>query len=200
MTTIIYNAKNNTLSGDRQCIVDISSWLSYNADGQKVFMSRDRKIAFGSTGSSYGPAEVETFFKDIRTVLDLYYKTGDAESLNVTKVWGSLMNRAVMIFTKDHLFVRRMGEDLTVLDMSQNHTVGSGRLVALALMRANEKLELGLSIDGIYDSISKAERLTGSVVDTIDLNTLVPYLDCANTNIAGNDNPYRPSEIQHHPV
>ena len=87
------------------------------------------------------------------------------------------MNRAVMIFTKDHLFVRRMGEDLTVLDMPQNHAVGSGRLVALTLMRANEMLNLGLSMGDIFRTVAKAERLTGEIIDTIDLNQLVPYID-----------------------
>lgn len=177
MTTIVYDAKNNTLSGDRQCIVDTSSWTYYNTDGQKVFISPDRKIAFGSTGSNYGPAEVETFFKDIRAVLDLYYKTRDSESLTVSKVWGSLMNRCIMIFTKDHLFTRRTGEDLTILDMSQSHTVGSGRLTALTLLRANEKLNLGLSMMDIYKAVAKTEHLTGEIIDTIDLNQLIPYVD-----------------------
>ena len=191
MTTIVYDVKTNTLHGDRQCIVDMSSWLYYNTDGQKVFMSPDRKIAFGSTGQNYGDEEVATFFKDIRTVLDLFYKTKDGESLEVDGVWGSLMNRSILIFTKEYLFTRRQGLGMSILDKTQNHTVGSGRLTALALQRANEKLNLGLSIDDIYKAISRSERLTNSTVDSIDLNELVPYIDIVTPT---------ESEVTHHPV
>lgn len=167
MTTVLF--MDGAISADRRQQVQIADGQTYNFDGEKVFLSLDKRFAYASSGAVTKPklrAQVE---RTIAQAIDDHIANGKIEPFKE----GVFTDSVFVIMTKDSVYeivkIEGGGHKLNEVDDLPFWVAGSGgKLMSVGLYFTKD-------LKTLFHKVSLSDMWTSKEFDTIKRKDLLSW-------------------------